>query len=246
MGQSAQVRLIHSPGFLHGYGPKESVTWIRCAPSGHVLVLMLLHLDLEESFNCENDFLKISESGSQLAKLCGRKTLEELQSVNHTFRSSTGSCLSITFRSDNSTTETHTGFKLFYTAQVDCTEQHHGTGLLTSPGTPGPYFENTRCSFRLSVDKGFQLRLRFIGVFDVESRDGKCIDFVKVKTPTKTFGPFCGKDKPADILTNSRHAEVIFHSDLEGTNQAFILEYKPKGRISTTLITGLFTDTLNV
>ncbi|KAG7335477.1 hypothetical protein KOW79_000170 [Hemibagrus wyckioides] len=278
VGQTAQVGLIHSPGYPHGYGPKESVTWIHCAPSGHVLILMLLHLDLEESFNCENDFLKVDDrNGSQLVKLCGRKTLEELQSVNHTFRSSTGSCLSITFQSDNSTTETHTGFKLFYTAQdvdecventvkcshfclnykggyscsckpgyylgedqhechVDCTEQHHGMGLLTSAGTPGPYFENTRCSFRLSVDKGFQLRLRFI-VFDVESRDGKCVDFVKVKTPTKTFGPFCGKDKPANILTNSRHAEVIFHSNLEGTNQGFILEYKPKGTECPTQVT---------
>lgn len=64
---------------------------------------------------------------------------------------------------------------------ADCTERRHGTGVLTSPGSPGPYFENAKCSFRLSVDEGFQLTLRFIGVFDVESRDGKCVDFVKVR-----------------------------------------------------------------
>ncbi|KAG7335478.1 hypothetical protein KOW79_000171 [Hemibagrus wyckioides] len=271
VGQSVHlVGLIHSPGFPHGYGSNVSETWRRCAPPGHVLVLTLLHLDLEESFDCENDFLKIFEGDSKLAQLCGRKTLEELQADDLSLRSSSGGCLSITFQSDYSNTERHTGFKLFYTTQdfdecwendvtcshfchnyiggyscsckpgyylgedkhkchADCTEQRHGTGVLTSPGSPGPYFENAKCSFHLSVDEGFQLTLRFIGVFDVESRDGKCVDFVKVKTATKTFGPFCGKDKPADILTNSQHAEVIFHSDLEGTNQGFTLEYKLKG-----------------
>lgn len=55
--------------------------------------------------------------------------------------------------------------------------------------------------------------------------------FSQIKTDSETFGPFCGKDKPADILSSSQRAEVTFYSDLEGTNQGFTLEYKPKGRI---------------
>lgn len=48
------------------------------------------------------------------------------------------------------------------------------------PGSPGSYFENADCSFRLSVDEGNQLALTFTGRFDVESRNGRCIDYVMV------------------------------------------------------------------
>ncbi|KAF4087648.1 hypothetical protein AMELA_G00073030 [Ameiurus melas] len=261
---------IQSPGFPHGYGSHLSETWRRCAPPGHVLSLKLLHLDLEESYECEDDALKISEEQNVLAKLCGRITLKELQSsVNPSLRSSSGGCLSLTFQSDYSNLERHAGFKAFYTTQdvdecwendvecshfchnyiggyscsckpgyyldgdqhkcrANCTENLHGAGLLTAPGSPGPYFENADCLFHLSVDEGNQLELKFTGAFDVESRDGKCIDYVTIKTDTDTFGPFCGKDRPAAILTAAQHVNVIFHSDTEGTNRGFSLEYKPK------------------
>ncbi|XP_026782503.2 mannan-binding lectin serine protease 2 [Pangasianodon hypophthalmus] len=265
------VGWIQSPGYPHGYGSDISETWKRCAPPGHVLSLRLLHLDLEESYECENDVLKISEDHNLLANLCGRMTLEELQSsVNPSLRSSSGGCLSLTFQSDYSNTERHAGFKAFYTTQdvdecwendvvcshfchnyiggyscsckpgyyldedqhecrANCTEERYGAGVLKPPGSPGPYFENADCLFSLSVDEGNQLELKFTGVFDVESRDGRCVDFLKIKTDTETFGPFCGKNRPADILTAAQHVKVIFHSDLEGTNQGFSLEYKPKG-----------------
>ncbi|TSL82589.1 Mannan-binding lectin serine protease 2 [Bagarius yarrelli] len=210
---------IRSPGFPHGYSSDLSKTWRLCAPPGHVLALTLLHLDLEASYECENDNLKIFEDHSLLANLCGKMTHEELQSMNPSLRSSSGGCLNVTFQSDYSNTKRHTGFFLFYTIQVNCTEQRYGAGVVTSPGSPGPYFESSRCSFYLTVDTRYQIELKFTGVFDIESRNGRCIDFVKIKTDHKTIGPFCGKDKPEVILTASRHAEVIFHSDLEGTNQ---------------------------
>lgn len=68
----------------------------------------------------------------------------------------------------------------FFYVLANCTEDRHGAGVLTPPGSPGPYFENADCVVNLSVDEGNQLELIFTGVFDVESRDGKCIDFVEV------------------------------------------------------------------
>ncbi|XP_017329062.1 mannan-binding lectin serine protease 2 isoform X2 [Ictalurus punctatus] len=261
---------IQSPGFPYGYGSHVSETWRRCAPPGHILSLTLLHLDLEESYECKDDALQVSEGQNVLAQLCGKMTLKELQSsVNPSLRSSSGGCLSLTFQSDYSNTERHAGFKAFYTTQdvdecwendvecshfchnyiggyscsckpgyyladdqhecrASCTENHHGAGVLTAPGSPGPYFENADCIFSLSADEGNQLELKFTGVFDVESRDGKCIDYLTIKTDTETFGPFCGKDKPAHILTAAQQVRVLFHSDTEGTNRGFSLEYKPK------------------
>ncbi|KAM9488519.1 mannan-binding lectin serine protease 2-like [Clarias gariepinus] len=262
---------IQSPGFPRGYSPDLNEFWRRCAPPGHVMSLTLIHLDLEESNECENDALKISEDGHFLANLCGKKTFEELQSsVNPSLRSSSGGCLSINFYSDYSNTERHAGFKAFYTTQdvdecwensevecshfchnyiggyscscspgyyldpdehtcrANCTENRYGAGVLTPPGSPGPYYENADCLYSLSVGEGDQIELKFTGVFDVESINGVCVDFVKVKTDTETFGPFCGKDRPDDIHTAAQHVQVIFHSDQGGTNQGFSLQYRPK------------------
>lgn len=69
---------------------------------------------------------------------------------------------------------------LFFCLLANCTEDRHGAGVLTAPGSPGPYFENADCVVNLSVDEGNQLELKFTGVFDVESKDGKCIDFIQV------------------------------------------------------------------
>ncbi|KAI5106015.1 mannan-binding lectin serine protease 2 precursor, partial [Silurus meridionalis] len=272
---------IQSPGFPQGYGPDLSETWRRCAPPGYVLSLTMLHLDLEESDNCENDVLEISEDHNSIVKLCGQMTTKELRlSVDPLLRSSSGGCLSVTFRTDYSNTERHTGFKAFYTTQdvdecwenhvscshfchnyiggyscsckpgyylnedqhechANCTEERYGSGLLTSPGSPSPYFENADCVFSLSVDEGNQVELKFIGTFDVESRDGQCIDFVEIKTATQTYGPFCGKKRPDDILTAAQHVSIIFHSDSGGINQGFSLEYKPKGRKKELLVVHL-------
>lgn len=152
------VGWIQSPGFPQGYGSNVSKTWRRCAPPGHFLSLTLLHLDLETSYQCENDALKVKdrtqltpyflptplllsflvfmlcvfrilisllfslfqifEGSNVLADLCGRMTLKDLQSsVNPSLRSSSGGCLSLTFRSDFSNTHRHTGFNAFYTTK---------------------------------------------------------------------------------------------------------------------------------
>lgn len=69
VGQSLPLAgWIQSPGFPQGYGSDLTETWRRCAPPGHVLSLTLLHLDLEESYECENDALKV-EDRKQLAAL---------------------------------------------------------------------------------------------------------------------------------------------------------------------------------
>lgn len=60
---------IQSPGFPYGYGSHVSETWRRCAPPGHILSLTLLHLDLEESYECKDDALQV-EDRNQLAFYC--------------------------------------------------------------------------------------------------------------------------------------------------------------------------------
>ncbi|XP_051721162.1 complement C1s subcomponent-like [Ctenopharyngodon idella] len=116
---------VQSPGHPRGYDPDSSLTWKECAPTGHRITLTLLHLDLEESFDCEDDSLKIFADEELLFKLCGRKSMKELQaSINPFLHSSRGGCLSVSFLADYSNPKRHTGFRGFYAIQdVDeCTD----------------------------------------------------------------------------------------------------------------------------
>lgn len=74
----------------------------------------------------------------------------------------------------------------------------HGAGLITSPGSPEPYFENANCTFLLSVDEGQQLVLKFTGKFDVEGSDGQCVDYVKVRVEIflPLFRSYSDRDGP--------------------------------------------------
>ncbi len=50
-----------------------------------------------------------------------------------------------------------------------------------SPKWPGPYPENSVCSYILAVEEGLQFELTFKGVFDVEKKEnGECIDSLTV------------------------------------------------------------------
>ncbi|KAL0985104.1 hypothetical protein UPYG_G00152940 [Umbra pygmaea] len=109
---------VESPGYPRGYPPDASLNWSRCAPAGHALSLMLTHLDMEDSEDCENDALQIFADGKQIETLCGKMSYEELDStVNPLLRSSAEGCLSLSFHSDYSNTQRHTGFRGFYTLQ---------------------------------------------------------------------------------------------------------------------------------
>lgn len=50
---------VESPGYPHGYPPHATRNWSRCARKGHVITVRLVHLDLEDSNNCENDAVKV-------------------------------------------------------------------------------------------------------------------------------------------------------------------------------------------
>ncbi|XP_029359830.1 complement C1s subcomponent [Echeneis naucrates] len=109
---------VESPGYPSGYLPHASLNWSRCAPKGHTLSIRFIHLDLEDSQDCENDAVKVYSNGSLISVLCGKKEFEELQNtVNPMLVSSKGGCLSLTFYSDYSNTRRHTGFRGFYTVQ---------------------------------------------------------------------------------------------------------------------------------
>ncbi|XP_030639724.1 complement C1s subcomponent [Chanos chanos] len=119
------VGWVQSPGYPHGYSPQSALEWKRCAPEGHTLTLTFIHLDLEDSQDCENDAVRIFVDDIPHSTLCGRMSTAELRSsVNPSLYSPPKGCISLKFSADYSNTKRHTGFRAFYTIQdVDeCTD----------------------------------------------------------------------------------------------------------------------------
>ncbi|XP_073937460.1 mannan-binding lectin serine protease 2 isoform X2 [Castor canadensis] len=109
-------RLV-SPGFPGKYGNHQERRWTLTAPPGYRLRLYFTHFNLELSYLCEYDFVKLSSGTKVLATLCGQESTDtERAPGNDTFYSP-GSSLDVTFRSDYSNEKPFTGFEAFYAAE---------------------------------------------------------------------------------------------------------------------------------
>ncbi|XP_054477572.1 complement C1s subcomponent [Anoplopoma fimbria] len=147
---------VESPGYPTGYAPHASLNWSRCAHKGHTLSIKLIHLDMEDSQDCENDAVKVYSNGNLISVLCGKREFEELQStVNPFLLSSPGGCLSLTFHSDYSNTKRHTGFRGFYTDQDfdECKDDPDNGCTQFCHNYIGGYHCSCRHGYHLDVDK---------------------------------------------------------------------------------------------
>ncbi|XP_044301307.1 mannan-binding lectin serine protease 2 isoform X1 [Varanus komodoensis] len=101
------------------------------------------------------------------------------------------------------------------------------SGEFTSPHYPNPYPKLSQCNYGIRVEDGFMVILEFVGSFDVEIHpEVSCpYDILKVKTPEREFGPFCGKELPPKIETRSSVVDVQFTSDLSGIHTGWKLKY---------------------
>ncbi|XP_006871951.1 PREDICTED: mannan-binding lectin serine protease 1 isoform X1 [Chrysochloris asiatica] len=116
---------IQSPGYPDSYPSDSEVTWNITVPEGFRIKLYFMHFDLESSYLCEYDYVKVETEDQVLVTFCGRETTDTEQTPGQEPVLSPGSFMSITFRSDFSNEERFTGFDAHYMAvDVDeCTER---------------------------------------------------------------------------------------------------------------------------
>ncbi|CAJ1062513.1 complement C1s subcomponent-like [Xyrichtys novacula] len=146
---------VESPGYPTRYLPHASMNWTRCAPKGHSISIRLIHLDLEDSQDCENDAVKVYSNGSLISVLCGKMDFEDLQaSVNPSLVSSSGGCLSLSFHSDYSNTKRHAGFRGFYSDQDfnECDDPDNSCTQFCH-NFIGGYYCSCRHGYHLAADK---------------------------------------------------------------------------------------------
>ncbi|XP_048660005.1 mannan-binding lectin serine protease 1 isoform X4 [Marmota marmota marmota] len=112
---------IQSPGYPDSYPSDSEVTWNITVPEGFRIKLYFMHFNLESSYLCEYDYVKVETEDQVLATFCGRETTDTEQTPGQEVVLSPGSFMSITFRSDFSNEERFTGFDAHYMA-VDVDE----------------------------------------------------------------------------------------------------------------------------
>ncbi|XP_056467915.1 mannan-binding lectin serine protease 1 isoform X1 [Gadus chalcogrammus] len=112
---------VRSPNFPEAYPRDTELRWNISVPRGYHVQLYFTHFDLEPSYLCEYDFVKVEVEEEVLGLFCGREVSDTERVPGMGALSSSNNLLSLLFRSDFSDQENHAGFLAHYAA-VDVDE----------------------------------------------------------------------------------------------------------------------------
>ncbi|XP_074536099.1 mannan-binding lectin serine protease 1 [Halichoeres trimaculatus] len=116
---------LQSPNFPEPYPRDTQLRWNISVPVGFQIRLYFSHFDLEPSYLCEYDFVKVEAEDEVLGLFCGRdETDTEAVPAQQLIKSPRNS-MSLIFTSDFSNEERFSGFRAHYSAEdVDeCSER---------------------------------------------------------------------------------------------------------------------------
>ncbi|XP_073337960.1 mannan-binding lectin serine protease 1 isoform X2 [Pagrus major] len=116
---------LQSPNFPDPYPRETALHWNISVPDGFQIKLYFSHFDLEPSYLCEYDYVKVEAEGEVLALFCGREETDTEAVPAQQLVTSPRNSLSVSFTSDFSNEERYSGFKAHYSAvDVDeCSER---------------------------------------------------------------------------------------------------------------------------
>lgn len=112
---------LQSPNFPEPYPREAELRWNISIPAGFRVRLYFSHFDLEPSYLCEYDYVKVEAEGEVLALFCGREETDTEAVPAQQVITSPRNSLSVIFRSDFSNEERYSGFMAHYSA-VDMDE----------------------------------------------------------------------------------------------------------------------------
>ncbi|XP_014378637.1 mannan-binding lectin serine protease 2 isoform X2 [Alligator sinensis] len=121
MGSSILLQKMYgqfaSPDFPNVYPNNKERIWDISVPKGYTIRLYFTYFNLELSYLCEYDYVKLSSGGQLVAKLCGQVSTDTEEAPGNKTYHSVDNTLTVTFRSDYSNEKQFTGFEAFYAAE---------------------------------------------------------------------------------------------------------------------------------
>ncbi|KAM9359736.1 mannan-binding lectin serine protease 1 [Symphorus nematophorus] len=112
---------LQSPNFPEPYPREMQLLWNLSVPEGFQIRLYFSHFDLEPSYLCEYDYVKVEAEGEVLGLFCGREETDTEAVPAQQLITSPRNSLSVSFTSDFSNEERYSGFMAHYSA-VDVDE----------------------------------------------------------------------------------------------------------------------------
>uniref|UniRef100_A0A670YBS2 Granzyme M n=1 Tax=Pseudonaja textilis TaxID=8673 RepID=A0A670YBS2_PSETE len=234
---------IASPDFPNVYPNSKERIWNITVPHGYAVRLYFTHFNLELSYQCEYDYVKSCREVTCILgdteKERGRRLWHKLKPQPKTFSLSLlgtanssltlkeASAICVYFSGAEFTLQNSEHSSPFLSAHCPNKVLTARTGVISSPNYPNPYPKISECSYSIRVEEGFMIILEFVGIFDVEDHpEVLCpYDILKVKTPKKEYGPFCGNTPPPKIETRSNMVDITFITDLSGVHAGWKLRY---------------------
>lgn len=237
-----------SPYFGGPYKNNMNCLWTIEVPSNyHMNIEFPGRFDVEQSSNCTKDYLLIEEKEAEnkwrtLKRLCGIKRPENVRTGSNVVR--------VSFRSDQNTT----GDGLLFTVSRECgrvfDDESAKEGSLSSPGYPF-YDSDLDCEFVFNRTRNefITLKLEDFNITDCPAdylmiiRD-KYTDSSPVTTAAslidvpypgsqmnsliyaKKMGPFCGENKPPELITNREYLRLNFKTDAYKASRGFKFSYR--------------------
>ncbi|AWO99485.1 putative mannan-binding lectin serine protease 1 [Scophthalmus maximus] len=108
---------LHSPNFPEPYPRETQLRWNISVPDGFQIKLYFSHFDLEPSYLCEYDFVKVEAESEVLGLFCGRDETDTEAVPGQQVVTSPRHSLSVVFSSDFSNEERNSGFMAHYRAE---------------------------------------------------------------------------------------------------------------------------------
>ncbi|XP_068160694.1 cubilin [Antennarius striatus] len=222
-GPAGTFSYPNNPGH-EDYDHLLNCNWQIHTDSNKVLRITFPFFHLEDSVNCNFDFLQIhdGESPSDLiiGKYCGQNTPQEIHSSHNS--------LYFWFHSDHSVNAG--GFTVAWQSQDPvCGEELTAPyGSIDSPGYPGQYPPNRDCYWTVTVAPGFLITFAF-GTLSLEHHENCNYDFLEIRDGVlpedPVLGKYCSSGTPPPLQTTGPAAWIHFHSDFTVSDRGFHITY---------------------
>ncbi|CAL1576609.1 unnamed protein product [Knipowitschia caucasica] len=222
-GPSGSFSYPNNPGGEE-YDHMVSCAWVIRTDFNKTLHVTFPYFELENSYNCNADFLQVhdgdSASAYMMGRYCGRNSPASLASSHN--------ALYFWFRSDH--TVKAGGFTVVWQAQdpVCGAELSAPYGSINSPGYPGNYPPGRDCYWMVTVSPGLLITFAF-GLLSLENHPDCNYDYLEVRDgllpEDPILGRYCSTSSPAPLVTTGPNAWVHFHSDNSVTDRGFHIAY---------------------
>ncbi|XP_063696850.1 cubilin homolog [Culicoides brevitarsis] len=186
-------------------------------PKNVKIQLTIMEFHLEDSSDCNFDYLEIYDGKSTSDPLIGRFCHT---SIPRSIKSESNEML-LRFKTDWSTA--HGGFSIKYKAICGGTFSE-SSGIITSPYYPKEYPGSADCRYEIEAPLGSAIELDFEDL-DMEQNAECSYDFIEIFDGHTSIGKYCGSSKPSRIVSTYNYLTIAFQTDNTMHGRGFKANY---------------------